>query len=99
MFTKQALKNKGGPALEFSEGKRYCQSLMNRPLRVEPKSGFRLHLVYPDGIEGTIDLSADVGRGVVAPLADEAFFRTVQIGKYGQISWSEDIEICSDAAY
>lgn len=72
---------------------------MNRPLSVEPKSGFRLQFVYPDGIEGMIDLSPDVGRGVFAPLADEAFFRTVHIGKYGQISWSEDIEICSDAAY
>jgi len=52
---------------------------MNRPLSVEPKSGFRLQLVYPDGIEGMIDLSPDVGRGVFAPLADEAFFRTVRL--------------------
>jgi len=51
------------------------------------------------GVEGVIDLSADVGRGVFAPLADEAFFRTVHIGRNGQIAWSEDIEICSDAAY
>jgi hypothetical protein len=65
---------------------------MNRPLSAEPKSGFRLQLVYPDGIEGMIDLSRDVGCGVFAPLADEAFFRTVHIGKHGQISWSEDIE-------
>jgi hypothetical protein len=72
---------------------------MNRPTSVKPKSGFRLQLVYLDGIEGIIDLSPDVGRGVFAPLADEAFFRTVHIGNYGQISWSEDIEICSDAAY
>jgi len=73
--------------------------IMNRPIRVEPHSGFRLHLVYPDGIEGMIDLSAEVGRGVFTPLADEKFFRTVHIGEYGQISWSEEIEICSDAAY
>ncbi|MEI6872946.1 MAG: DUF2442 domain-containing protein [Verrucomicrobiota bacterium] len=72
---------------------------MNRPLKVEPKSGFRLRLVYPNGIEGVIDLSSDVGQGVFAPLADEAFFRTVHIGEYGQISWTDDIEMCSDAAY
>ena len=72
---------------------------MNRPLSVEPKSGFRLQLVFPDGIEGVINLCPDVGRGVFAPLSDEAFFRTVHIGKHGQISWSEDIEICSDVAY
>ncbi len=72
---------------------------MNKPLKVEAKAGFRIHLCYPDGIEGIIDLSSDVGRGVFTPLADEAFFSTVHLGEHGQISWSEDIEICSDAAY
>ena len=72
---------------------------MNRPNKVEALSGFRIRVAYPDGTEGVIDLSADVGRGVFAPLADEAFFRKVHIGRFGQIAWSEDIEICPDAAY
>ena len=72
---------------------------MNRPNKVEALPGFRIRLAYPDGIAGVIDLSADVGRGVFAPLADEAFFKTVHIGRFGQIAWSEDIEICPDAAY
>lgn len=50
-------------------------------------------------MQGVIDLAGDVGRGVFTPLADEAFFRTVHIGHFGQIAWSEDIEICPDAAY
>ena len=72
---------------------------MNRPTKVEALPDFRLRVAYPDGTEGMIDLSGDVGRGVFAPLADEAFFRTVHIGRFGQIAWSEDIEICPDAAY
>ena len=72
---------------------------MIRPLKVEALTGYRIHVVYPQGVEGIIDLSADVGRGVFAKLADEAFFRTVHVGDYGQIAWSEEIEICSDAAY
>ena len=72
---------------------------MLRPVKIEALSDYRIHLTYPDGTEGVIDLSADVGRGVFAPLADEAFFRTVHVGKYGQIAWSEDIEICPDSAY
>lgn len=72
---------------------------MKRPVKVEALSGFRLRVAYPDGVEGVIDLSTDVGRGVFAPLAEEAFFRTVHIGQFGQIAWSEDIEICPDAAY
>jgi hypothetical protein len=72
---------------------------MLRPVKVEALPKFRLRISYPDGVEGVIDLSADVGRGVFAPLADETFFRTVQIGRYGQICWSEEIEICPDSAY
>lgn len=72
---------------------------MMRPTEVKAMPAFRIRLVYPDGTEGVIDLSADVGRGVFVPLADEAFFRTVHIGRYGQIAWSEDLEICPDAAY
>jgi hypothetical protein len=72
---------------------------MRRPTKVEAISGFRLRVAYPDGVEGVIDLSREVGRGVFAPLADEAFFRTVHIGQFGQIAWSEEIEICPDAAY
>lgn len=72
---------------------------MRKPIRVESLSGFRLRIAYPDGVEGVIDLASDVGHGVFLPLVDEAFFRTVYIGRFGQISWSEDIEICSDAAY
>ena len=72
---------------------------MIRPTQVETLSGYRLRVTYSDGTQGVIDLSAEVGRGVFAPLSDEAFFRTVHVGRYGQIAWSEDIEICPDAAY
>ena len=46
-----------------------------------------------------IDLSHDIGRGVFAPLADPDFFQTVHIGEFGQIAWSDEIEICPDSAY
>lgn len=70
-----------------------------RPVSVEPLSGYRIHIRFADGTEGIIDLSPDVGQGVFAPLTDETFFRTVHLGSYGQIAWSEEIEICPDAAY
>ena len=72
---------------------------MNRPVKVDALPEYRLRLTYRDGAQGVIDLASDVGRGVFTPLADEAFFRTVHIGQFGQIAWSEDIEICPDAAY
>ena len=72
---------------------------MIKPNKVKALPGYRLRVFYPDGVDGVIDLSADVGKGVFAPLSDEVFFKTVHIGQYGQIAWSEEIEICSDAAY
>ena len=72
---------------------------MIRPILVEPLPRYHLRLSFRDGTTGTIDMSSDVGRGVFKPLEDEAFFRKVHIGKYGQIAWSEEIEICPDAAY
>ena len=72
---------------------------MTRPVTVEPLSEHRLRLSYADGVQGIIDLSNQVGRGVFAPLRDEAFFRKVRIGDYRQIAWSDDLEICPDSAY
>jgi uncharacterized protein DUF2442 len=72
---------------------------MRRPNRITALPGYRIEVSFPDGTGGVIDLSDSVGKGVFAPLQDEAFFKTVHVGKFGQIAWSEDIEICSDAAY
>jgi hypothetical protein len=72
---------------------------MRKPSTVEPLPQFRLRVAYPDGVAGVIDLSGDIGRGIFAPLSDETVFRTVHVGEFGQIAWSEEIEICSDAAY
>jgi hypothetical protein len=55
--------------------------------------------VFSDGIQGVIDMSSSVGHGVFAPLADPEIFAGVHIGDHGQIAWSDEMEICPDAAY
>lgn len=72
---------------------------MRHPDEVIPLPGYKLKISFPDKIVGVIDLSDSIGRGVFAPLLDEAFFNKVHIGDFGQIAWSDEIEICSDAAY
>jgi hypothetical protein len=72
---------------------------MNRPVSVTPLPNARLSIVFSDGIQGVIDMSASVGRGVFAPLAEPEVFAGVHIGDHGQIAWSDDMEICPDAAY
>ena len=72
---------------------------MIRPVNVAALPGHKIKISYADGVIGVIDLSDSVGRGVFAPLQDEAFFKQVHLGDHGQIAWSEEIEICPDAAY
>ena len=72
---------------------------MKRPFEVTALANHKIMLKYADGVEGTIDLSSTLDSVVFAPLKDEKFFQKVYIGDYGQIAWSDDIEICSDAAY
>ena len=72
---------------------------MNRPIQVEALEGYKIRLSYADGKQGVLDLSDQVGKGVFAPLKDKKVFQKVHLGPYGQIAWSEEMEICPDAAY
>jgi len=72
---------------------------MNRPTKVEALEGYKIRLSYADGKQGVLDLSDQVGKGVFASLKDEKVFRKVHLGSHGQIAWSDEMEICPDAAY
>lgn len=58
-----------------------------------------MSIVFTDGTEGVIDMSDCVGRGVFAPLSDPQVFANVYVGDHGQIAWSQEMEVCPDAAY
>ena len=72
---------------------------MKRPIKVWALAGAKIGVLFADGAEGTIDMSGFVGRGVFAPLQDPQVFAQVYIGDHGQIAWSDEMEICPDAAY
>lgn len=72
---------------------------MIRPIHVKPIPNWRLEVTFKDGLKGIYDMSNSIGRGVFSPLKDPAKFNQVRIGEYGQIAWSDEMEICSDAIY
>jgi hypothetical protein len=72
---------------------------MFRPVQVKALPDYRLWIKYADGVEGEIDLSELVGKGVFALWQDPEAFAQVYIGCDGQIAWSDEIDICPDAAY
>jgi hypothetical protein len=60
--------------------------------------GFKLWLRFDDGVEGSVDLSEMVGKGVMTSLVDPDVFTTVAL-RDGIPQWGDDIDLCPDALY
>ena len=60
---------------------------------------YRLRLRYADGAEGEVDLSEFAGRGVFKLWDRSGAFEGVWIGEFGQVAWSDEVELCGDALY
>ncbi len=67
--------------------------------KITPRPGYKLFLLYNDGVSGEVDLSHLVGQGVFSLWNDPAIFETVTIGEHSAIRWSDNVELCSDALY
>lgn len=75
---------------------------MKRIASVKVLPGCRLHLRYDDGVEGTVDLSADLGKGVFTAWKAPAFFKSVRCERGRRLLWGEgegEIDLCADALY
>jgi len=70
-----------------------------KPIEVKALPGYRLYLRYADGVEGEIDLSHLVGKGVFALWSDPKTFEHATIGTSGQICWGDRVDLCPDAIY
>ena len=77
----------------------YDGRMLHTPLKVEPRSGFRIWIEYEDGESGIVDLSDFAGKGVFAAWLDRAFFERVRTTPHRAIAWDNDIELCADALY
>ena len=72
---------------------------MPKPVEVKPLENYRIWVRYSDGVEGVVDLSDLVGKGIFAAWEDYQEFQKVHIGPSGEIAWSEEIDMCPDAIY
>lgn len=70
-----------------------------RPVEVETRDDFCIWLRFADGVEGEIDLSDLVGRGVFSAWQDRSFFDSVRIDEARAIAWGDAIDLCADALY
>jgi hypothetical protein len=83
------------------DGDRRCynEPVVLRANEVRALTGYRIWVRYPDGVEGEVDLSRYVGKGVFSAWTDRALFEAVHVSPHGSIAWSDDIELCSDSIY
>jgi hypothetical protein len=72
---------------------------MKKITAVKVLENYSLHLVFDDGVQGTVDLSNLAGKGVFDLWIDRKSFEQVRIGDSGELIWSDKIDLCSDSLY
>jgi len=67
---------------------------------VEARAGYRLWVQFEDGVEGEVDLSDLVGRGVFKRWENAGEFEQVFLdAESGAPSWPGEIDVAPDALY
>jgi len=73
---------------------------MHRIVAVQPLAQYRVRIRFSDGIEGEVDLSDLVGKGVFALWNNPAQFAKVSIDPQSHtLTWPGGIDICPDTLY
>jgi len=73
---------------------------MHRVISVKPLDGYRLWVQFEDGVEGGVDLSDLVGKGVFAAWRDRAEFLKVSVSpETHTLTWPDGNDICPDSLY
>ena len=73
---------------------------MHRIISARALPGYRLDLRFEDGVEGEIDLTQLVGKGVFAAWTDPAEFQKVFIDPASHtVAWPGDIDLCPESLY
>ena len=72
---------------------------MFKPIKIKALEDYNLWVKYSDGVEGVVDLSYLVGKGVFSLWNDYSAFQKVYIGESSEIAWNDRIDICPDSIY
>lgn len=72
---------------------------MRKVVDVKVLKGHHLLLRFDDGVEGDVDLSHLVGKGVFSIWREAAVFAKVRIGEHGELQWSDDVDLCPNSLY
>jgi hypothetical protein len=68
-------------------------------LEAKPLNGYKIQLKFADGVNGEVDLSPLVGKGVFAFWEKAENFKKVTIENGRWLEWSDEIDLDADALY
>ena len=72
---------------------------MHKIVKVEALDGYRLSIVFDDGVAGVVDLSGRLFGPMFEPLSDVAYFRQASIDEFGAICWPNGADLAPDALH
>jgi len=72
---------------------------MHKPIEVKVLPKYKLWVRYSDGVQGEIDLSYLMGKGVFSIWNDYKVFEKIRIGDNGELVWNESVDLCPDSIY
>ncbi len=72
---------------------------MFKPDEVKALKNYRLFIKFSEGVEGEVDLSEFVGKGVFKLWDDYGKFEQVHIGPSREIAWNDQVDMDSINMY
>ena len=73
---------------------------MLKIIDVRPLPGFKIRVKFQDGVEGQVDLSDLVGKGVFSKWKEPGFFESVFIDKESHtVVWPGGIDLSPESLY
>lgn len=73
---------------------------MFKVVEAKPLDNYKVWIKFSDGIEGTVDLSDMVGKGIFSKWKDKNFFNSVFVdSEIHTLAWPEGIELCPETLY
>jgi hypothetical protein len=67
-------------------------------IRAEYAGGFRIHVVFNDGLEGTVDFAEWLHGPIFVPLKEPEYFRRFFL-EGGTVSWPNGADIAPETLY
>ncbi len=67
-------------------------------IRAEYRGAYRIHLIFNDNLEATVDFAQWLDGPVFEPLKDEAYFRRFFVDG-GTVSWPNGADIAPETLY